>query len=202
MFTGIVEEMGIVRKTCHDGLDIKAHKVMQELELGESICVNGACLTVVAIGGTGFSVDLAEETQERTNLSSIHMGALVNLERAVVLGHRMGGHIVQGHVDGIGKILSMEPRENSMAICISASTGHMKYVVEKGFIAVDGISLTVTECDVSSFTVSVIPYTLRNTSLGQRQRNDTVNLEVDILSKYVERLLNLESNRRFESGRP
>ena len=163
--------------------------VTKKLELGESICVNGACLTIVSTEKTGFSVELAEETVHRTNLSSLRVGALVNLERAVALGHRMGGHIVQGHVDGIGRILSMEPKASSTVMNISASPGLTKYIVEKGFIAVDGISLTVTKCAVSSFTIAVIPYTLRHTSMGQRQLNDTVNLEVDILAKYVERLL-------------
>ena len=189
MFTGIVAEVGAVREIRSRGLTIEAERVLKGLCVGDSVCVNGACLTAVAVESNTFAVDLAEETLQRTNLGLLKAGDGMNLEGAVALGQPMGGHIVQGHVDGTGRVLELQPQDGSTVMRIAAPASVMRYVVEKGFIAVDGISLTVTGRDVSSFTVSVIPYTLQNTVLRYRRVEDVVNLEADILAKYVEQLL-------------
>lgn len=188
MFTGIVEEVGIVRAQSQSGLTVGAVAVLQGTRIGDSIAVNGVCLTVTTLGSGSFSVDVAPETLRRSNLGLLRPGAQVNLERALSLGGRLGGHLVQGHVDGTGKILSMTRKENSILVRIAAPMGVMRYVVEKGFIAVDGMSLTVSEYDRESFTISIIPFTFQNTNLANRRTGDMVNLEVDIIAKYVERL--------------
>ncbi|MBI2873415.1 MAG: riboflavin synthase [Chloroflexi bacterium] len=189
MFTGIVEEVGTVRAVRPNGLVIQARTVMDDLALGHSIAVNGACLTVVERTAETFAVDLSEETLRRTNLEALHPGSEVNLERALAAGQHMGGHIVQGHVDATGQLVSLTPEEASVVVRIQAPPQVMRYVVEKAFIAVDGISLTVTGHDSSSFAISVIPYTRQHTNLRSCQMGQLVNLEVDILAKYVERLL-------------
>ena len=188
MFTGIVEEIGIaigVRSGC---LTIRANKVAEDAKLGDSIAINGACLTVTSINKDSFSVDIMPETIRRTNLGRLHYGDLVNLERAMMADGRLGGHFVQGHVDDVGKVLSLLPEENAVIARISTPPHLTPYTVNKGFIAVDGVSLTVIHCDDSSFSVSLVPYTREHTVLGNRKPGAVVNIEVDIIAKYVERL--------------
>ena len=195
MFTGIVEEVGHVKSlemASEQGtarLTILAGLVLSDLKMGDSIAVNGACLTVVTLDGDSFGVDLAPETLRRTNLGSLGPGSGVDMERPLAVSDRLGGHIVQGHVDASGKVVSTTPEGDCVLMGFRAPKKLMHYIVEKGFVAVDGISLTVVKKRASSFTVSVIPYTLQNTVLNERRVGDSVNLEVDILAKYVETLL-------------
>ncbi len=188
MFTGIVEEIGTVAAVNSGGLTISASKVMDDLAEGGSVSINGACLTVRSRKESQFDVDVVPETLRRTNLGSLSAGGKVNLERPVAVGGRLDGHIVQGHVDGTGAIEAIESEGNALLVAIDAPPSVMRYVVEKGFIAVDGTSLTVVNCDSDRFTITVVPYTRDNTILGTRAAGDVVNLEVDILAKYVERL--------------
>lgn len=189
MFTGIVEEVGTV-SACQDyGLSVKAEKVTDDLRLGDSIAVNGTCLTVVEFDKSQFKVDLAPETLRRTSLGELAVGRRVNLERPLAVSDRLGGHIVQGHVDAAGRVMSIRPEGACFIFRIRTPKRLMPYVVEKGFIAVDGISLTVVNKGAASFTVSVIPYSLSNTNLEEKSVGHRVNLEVDILAKYVESLL-------------
>ena len=189
MFTGIVEEVGNVAHVSPNSMSVEASTVMPGLKLGDSIAINGACLTVVECGSSRFAVDLAPETMRRTALGALENGGPVNLERALAAGDRMGGHIVQGHVDGTGRVTSIRNDDDCIIIRIRAPKRLMPYIVEKGFVAIDGISLTVVKKGSSSFTLSVIPYTLRNTNLHRIRVGDRVNLEADILAKYVESLL-------------
>lgn len=190
MFTGIVEEVGKVKSASETVLNISARKVLEKTKLGDSIAVNGVCLTVTKLSADSFSVDLMPETMRRTNLGALRPGDKVNLERAMSLGDRIGGHLVQGHIDATGKIMSLTPEADAIIVRISAPANLMPYIVEKGFIAVDGISLTVTGRDSSSFKVSLVVFTQQNTGLGSKKAGEPVNLEVDILAKYVEQLLN------------
>jgi riboflavin synthase len=189
MFTGIVEELGVVGKISNNAMTVQASKVTEDLKLGDSIAVNGTCLTTVNFSRTEFSVDLSPETMRRTSLGQLSEGSPVNLERALLASDRMGGHIVQGHVDGTGRVLSSRVDGDSIIFRIRVPKRLNPYIVEKGFIAVDGISLTVVKRGASSFTLAVIPYTLKNTSLASVSIGDQVNLEADILAKYVESLL-------------
>ena len=176
-------------------LTIATQKILDGLKEGDSIAVNGACLTVVERTDHTFSVELSPETLRRTNLCLLKAGSGVNLERALALGDRLGGHIVQGHVDGTGKIASLTNEGGFIAARFTAPRRLARYIVEKGFIAVDGVSFTVVRLTSSSFTVAVIPYTYQNTVLGEKGPGDTVNLEVDILAKYVENLLHGRSRQ-------
>ena len=189
MFTGIVEEVGVVAKITDNGMTVLATKVTEDLKLGDSIAVNGTCLTAVSFDRTEFSVDLSPETVRRTSLGRLSVGGPVNLERALLASDRMGGHIVQGHVDGTGRIMSTKRDADSTIFRIRVPKRLNRYIVEKGFVAVDGISLTVVKIGASSFTLAVIPYTLKNTNLAALSVGDRVNLEADILAKYVESLL-------------
>jgi riboflavin synthase len=190
VFSGIVEEVGHVVSWKNPRLTVRARKVMEDLKVSESISVNGTCLTVVATTKETFTVDLSPETLRRTNLGVLKTGSGVNLERSLAVGGRMGGHIVQGHVDGTGRFLRSIPEGQEMwMMWFSAPERLMPYIVEKGFIAVDGISLTVVNREGTSFSIAVIPYTLNNTVLKERKPGDPVNIEVDILAKYVESLL-------------
>jgi riboflavin synthase len=188
MFTGIVEEIGIVRGISSGRLTIEAKKVLEDTKPGDSMAINGACLTVTSISKDNFSIDVMPETIRRTNLGRLHYGELVNLERAMLAEGRFGGHFVQGHVDDVGKVLSLQPEEEAVIARISAPAHLIPYMVNKGFIAVDGVSLTVIDCDDFSFSVSLVTYTREHTTLGNRKPGDIVNLEVDIIAKYVERL--------------
>lgn len=188
MFTGIVEEVGAVVRRSDTGLEIRAGGIMDDLAVSESVSVNGACLTVTGVAGGVFSVDTVPETLRRTNLGGLSAGDPVNLERSLRADGRFGGHVVQGHVDAVGAVASIEPEGESRIFRFDAPPSVMRYMVEKGFIAVDGASLTVVSCDSRSFSAAIIPYTWGNTVLGSRKVGDAVNLEADIMAKYVERL--------------
>jgi riboflavin synthase len=193
MFTGIVEELGEVvevrpqREAAR--LAVRGKIVTADAEYGDSIAVNGVCLTVAGSDGDVFTADVMKETLDRSALGVLQPGSRVNLERAVRADQRLGGHIVQGHVDGTGVLLSREPAEHWEVLRVSLPAELDRYVVEKGSIAVDGVSLTVTSVDTGGFAVSLIPTTLRGTTLGVKQPGDPVNLEVDVIAKYVEKLL-------------
>jgi len=188
MFTGIVEEIGKVKGVSPRRLNIEASKVIEGTKPGDSISISGACLTVTSISNNDFCVEVMPETIRRTNLGRLQFGDAVNLERAVPADGRFGGHFVQGHVDDVGKVLSVKPEEGAFIARISAPSYLMPYVVTKGFIAVDGVSLTVFDYDDFSFSVSLVGYTREHTTLGIIKPGDIVNLEVDIIAKYVDRL--------------
>ena len=197
MFTGIVEERGEVVSVLLQGdsaqLVIRAGLALEDAKLGDSICVNGVCLTVAELDGDSFTADVMAETLARTSLGSASIGSPFNLERAMPAHGRLGGHLVQGHVDGTGQILGIEPADHWTVVRVSLPSHLARYVAEKGSITVDGVSLTVVGVDDQSFTVSLIPTTLRETTLGERQIGDSVNLEIDVIAKYVERLLEARS---------
>ena len=188
MFTGIVEEIGIVKETSQNRLAFEAHKVLEGTKVGDSIAANGVCLTVVSLENRGFSVNVMPETLRCTNLGSLHYNDQVNLERALVLGGRLGGHLVLGHVDDTGEVMDVTSEETAHIMRISAPAKLMPYIVDKGFIAVDGVSLTVVDLDDFSFVVSLVAYTMEHTTLGRKRPGDVVNLETDIIAKYVEGL--------------
>ena len=189
MFTGIVEEVGTVKGVSRSGLRIAARTALEGTRVGDSIAINGTCLTVTEIGDGLFSVDVVPETWRRTNLEALGSGDPVNLERPLAFGGRMGGHFVQGHVDGTGRIAQIAAEGDGVMMRLQSDPSILRYIVEKGFIAIDGISLTVVDCDEDSFSVALIPSTLANTNFRARKIGDTVNLEVDILAKYVKRFL-------------
>jgi riboflavin synthase len=209
VFTGIVEEVGtvVVREELGRGragestaavLRIRAATVLEDVKLGDSIAVNGVCLTVTAVDGDVWSTDVMAETLRRSSLGAVASGAGVNLERAVTAHTRLGGHMVQGHVDGVGRIVSRTPSEHWEVVRIALPGDLARYVVEKGSITVDGVSLTVSAVSAADdddpwFEVSLIPTTLRDTTLGARAPGEPVNLEVDVIAKYVERLLGSRS---------
>jgi riboflavin synthase len=193
MFTGIVEELGTVDSLKDQGdairLTVRGPLVTSDAGPGDSISVNGCCLTVAARDHESFTADVMHETLAKTSLGALQPGARVNLERAVTPTTRLGGHIVQGHVDGTGSVVRRTPSEHWEVVEISLPTGLGRYLVEKGSITVDGISLTVVDVSNESFTVSLIPETLARTTLGEKQAGDLVNLEVDVIAKYVEKLV-------------
>lgn len=193
MFTGIVEELGEVtaveRLADSSRFRVRGPLVTSDAGHGDSIAVNGVCLTVVETADGEFTADVMAETLARSGLGALDVGSRVNLERPMALGARLGGHLVQGHVDGTGTVLERVPGERWEIVRISLPAPLARYVVEKGSITVDGISLTVVEAAADSFTVSLIPATLALTTLGTKQPGEPVNLEVDVLAKYVERLL-------------
>jgi len=193
VFTGIIEEVGKVISAQAGNLVIAASDVLPEMEPGGSIAVNGVCLTVTNFDTSSFSVDIMLETLKRTNLGLLHAGDRVNLERPLAIGGRLGGHLIQGHVDGTGRVASIRWQGGAMLIWFEAAPEVVRYIVEKGFVAVDGISLTIVTKDTSSFQVSVVDYTGEHTTLGSRQVGDMVNLEVDIIAKYVEQLSQVHS---------
>ena len=200
MFTGIIEEIGTVKEV-RDGhrsavVTISAEKVLSGTSIGDSIAVNGVCLTVIAMGDDSFSADATPETISRSSLGQMHRGSRVNLERAMAADGRFGGHIVMGHIDGIGKVSRVIKDDNSVLLSIEAPPAFMRYIVEKGSIAIDGISLTVAEVWESGFTVSVIPHTASATTIGWMVAGTTVNLETDIIGKYAERFLMPEKRSR------
>ncbi|HTL84142.1 MAG TPA: riboflavin synthase [Acidimicrobiia bacterium] len=194
MFTGIVEELGAVRRvTPNEGgarLEIEAKEVLSDVTLGASIAVNGCCLTVVDFGDRWWAADAVIETLQRTNLGTLRAGDGVNLERPVRLADRLGGHLVQGHVDAVGTVRERAPQpDGSVMMRFDAPADVLRYVVHKGSITVDGISLTVAAVHADGFSIAVIPHTQAVTTLGGRAPGETVNLEVDLIAKYVERLL-------------
>lgn len=193
MFTGIIEELGAVRSLSARGdsaqLTVVARKVLSDVHPGDSIAVNGVCLTVVSFSAQEFTADVMPETLRKTNLFQLKTGHAVNLERALALGGRLGGHLVSGHVDGVGKIREKRSEGNAVLIHISEPPEVLRFVVLKGSIAVDGVSLTVAGLSYDSFSVSIIPHTASETTLGHKAVGDPVNLENDLIGKYVERLL-------------
>ena len=193
MFTGIIEEVGTIRSLDMGGssgsIAIKAAKVLEHTKIGDSIAVNGVCLTVTRLSSDGFWADVMAETVRRSSLGQLSTGDKVNLERAMAADGRFGGHIVSGHIDGTGRVESLVREENAVWVTISAGRNLLKYIVEKGSIAIDGISLTVAYVDDSVFKVSIIPHTGEETTLLKRQPGDRVNLETDIVGKYVEKLM-------------
>jgi len=192
MFTGLVQGIGSVAdiERSRDGARVTiATPLVAELAAGDSISINGVCLTAVELHGDSFAADAMNETLARTSLGDLVAGAGVNLELPLRAGDRLGGHVVQGHVDGLGEVTGQEDDGFARRIRIGAPADVLRYVVEKGSIAVDGVSLTVTEVDERSFTVSLIPETLQRTNLGQLEAGSRVNLEVDVLAKYVEKLM-------------
>lgn len=193
MFTGIVEETGKIREATTDYLTIAAAKVLEGTEPGDSINVNGACLTVKRLMKDTFMVDLMPETRRRTNLGGLRYGDEVNLERAMPAGGRFGGHLVQGHIDGTGRVMSIIPEEKAKLLTVSVPPELVRYIVPKGFIAVDGVSLTVVNCVDASFTVSLVAFTMEHTTLALKRPGDIVNIEVDIIGKYVEKFVSGKS---------
>lgn len=193
MFTGIVEELGEIREIHREAdsitLTIRASTVLDDVHHGDSIAVNGVCLTVVEFGDDFFTADLMQETLDRSSLGQVEVGSKVNLERATAVGQRLGGHIVQGHIDGTGEVISRMPGERWEVVRISLPEQLAKYVVEKGSIAVDGTSLTVSAVGEGFFEVSLIPTTLSDSVIGSAPVGTKVNLEVDVLAKYVEKML-------------
>jgi riboflavin synthase len=188
MFTGIVEEIGIVKETSQDRLAFEAYNVLEGMKVGDSIAANGVCLTVISLENHGFGVNVMPETLRCTNLGRLHYKDQVNLERALVLGERLGGHLVLGHVDDTGEVMDITTEETAHLMRISAPARLMPYIVDKGFITVDGVSLTIVDFDDFSFVVSLVAYTMEHTTLGRKSPGNAVNLEADIIAKYVENL--------------
>lgn len=194
MFTGIVEEIGII-KAIQKGkrsstLQVKAEKVLSDVKIGDSIAVNGVCLTVTTFGGGIFSADVMPETMDKSNLGLLAVGSKVNLERALRLGDRLGGHMVSGHIDGVGSIVNKETDDNAIWISIECSKPLLKYIINKGSIGIDGVSLTVAYVDDKKFKVSIIPHTQDETTLCSKKLGTKVNLENDITAKYIEKFIN------------
>lgn len=204
MFTGIVEEIGTIRKMRPGPhsmiLEIGADTVLDGTRVGDSIAVNGICLTVTSRNPGSFTVDVMHETLDRSSLSRMTSGSRVNLERAMRAGGRFGGHIVSGHIDSTGQIIGIQKDDNAVWFQIQADPEVMRYVVEKGSIAIDGISLTVAKVQEDSFSVSIIPHTISQTILGERKTGDLVNLETDIIGKYVEKMLTRPAAQKKDSG--
>ena len=193
MFTGIVEELGTIRSIRRGAasavLSIGAEAVLSDLRIGDSVAVNGVCLTATGVDGSGFTADVMHETLQRSSLGALGPGSRVNLERAMAADGRFGGHIVSGHIDGTGTIAERRRDDNAVWYTVSAPPALLRYIVEKGSIAIDGISLTVASVEADRFSVSVIPHTAAVTVLGRKRPGDMVNLETDIIGKYVEKLL-------------
>lgn len=197
MFTGIIEEVGKI-KNIQGGtnykLTIGASKILEDIHLGDSIAVNGICLTVISWDNGSFTVDVMRETLERTSLHRLRAGSFVNLERALAVNGRFGGHIVSGHIDGTGEIVNIRRDANAVWYKIKTSEKILEFIIEKGSIAIDGVSLTVAKVDRSAFYVSVIPHTLENTILLRKKTGDIVNLENDIVGKYIKSFTDKNSN--------
>ncbi|MDO4555616.1 MAG: riboflavin synthase [Lachnospiraceae bacterium] len=206
MFTGIIEEIGTIKAIENSGgncrLSIYAPKILEGTKLGDSIAVNGICLTASSIKGSVFQADVMGETLRRTSLGKLSNGSRVNLERALTLNARLGGHIVSGHIDGTGTIQSVKKEGNAFWYKISTGKEILKYMIEKGSITIDGISLTVALVESDSFLVSIIPHTRQETILGEKKEGDLVNLENDLIGKYVERLMQFqeEENTKEQSA--
>lgn len=206
MFTGLVAELGTVQNLARQGnsyhLTVAARKVLENLKIGDSVAVNGCCLTVVRMDDNGFTADVMPETVRLTNIGGLATGSKVNLERTLRLCDGLDGHIVSGHVEGLGTIIGQRPEGIAVVTTIGCGSDLLKYIIKKGSIAIDGISLTVTEVTESSFSVSLIPHTANMTTLGFKKVGDKVNLETDIIGKYVERMLgfNQPKEQKAEKG--
>jgi len=198
MFTGIVEEMGATKSLNRSLMGARAtflaSTVLQDLQVGESISVSGTCLTVIEVGSQDFAVELSTETLQVTTLGSLNVGSPVNLERAMPLHARMGGHLVTGHVDGVGVIHHRHQDGNATYLTIEAAEDILRYCIRKGSVTVDGISLTINEVSGKTFSVAIIPHTAQVTTIGLKQAGDRVNLETDLVGKYVERLLQMSGH--------
>ncbi|WP_314625547.1 riboflavin synthase [uncultured Selenomonas sp.] len=188
MFTGIIEEVGRLERLAGGEIAIRAKKVLEDVALGDSIAVNGICLTVTRFDEAHFTADVMPETIRRTSLAELRRGSRVNLERALTLKSRLGGHIVSGHIDGAGTIAAMKEEGNAILLTVRASDSVLRYIVEKGSVALDGISLTVARVGAADFTVSLIPHTREITNLREKSVGSRLNIETDILGKYVEKL--------------
>jgi riboflavin synthase len=203
LFTGIIEEIGVLRgiKRGSDSaqLVIEAAKVLEDSRIGDSIAVNGVCLTAVSFEQGLFTADVMSETLAKSNLGLLRSGDRVNLERALRLGDRLGGHLVSGHIDGVGTITGLAKKDIATLVTVSAPREIMRYMIKKGSVAIDGTSLTIVDVETGSFQVSLIPHTAKATVLGQKKEGDTVNLEADIIGKYVEKLLAPKEEMRQES---
>ncbi len=199
MFTGIIEEIGriqTVRKgAASSSISVLAKKVMEDVHIGDSIAVNGVCLTVTSFSQGGFTADVMHETVNRSSLGSLQTGSPVNLERAMPSNGRFGGHIVSGHIDGTGTVSAIQKDDNAVWYTIKTAPGILRYIVEKGSVAIDGISLTVAAVERDCFSVSIIPHTASITTLSNRRVGDTVNLENDCIGKYVERLMGIQQSK-------
>lgn len=197
MFTGIIEEIGIVKSIKSKVITIEANKIFDDLKLGDSVAVNGTCLTVSSFEGKAspkiFNADITSETLSRTNLGDLKSGFKVNLERALTLNGRLGGHIVSGHIDGVGIIKNISKNAEDIELTIEVPPNLIKYIIEKGSVAVDGISLTVAKVNKNYFSVAIIPHTLKETILYYKKAGDKVNIENDIIGKYVEKLLSFNN---------
>ena len=200
MFTGIVEEIGkiqnVKKNVKSSVLTIEGNKIFEDINIGDSISVNGVCLTVTTFSNNTFTADVMNETISRSSLGQLKNGSSVNLERAISANGRFGGHIVSGHIDGIGKIIKIEKDDNSIWYTIAVKDNLMKYIVEKGSIAIDGISLTIAKVAVNDFSISIIPHTVQETILSHRSVGDIVNIENDVIGKYVEKLITCEKNKK------
>ena len=199
MFTGIIEEVGVISKIKSNSLVIKAVKVLEGTKLGDSIAVNGVCLTVVHLGNDEFEADVMPETKRCSNLSNVKLGDRVNLERAMAADGRFGGHIVSGHIDGEGSILEIKEEDNALWYAVSAKEEILKYVVRKGSVTIDGISLTVAKVEKDCFYVSIIPHTRKETNLGNKKTGDSVNIECDMVGKYIERFISFQDSKKESS---
>jgi riboflavin synthase len=199
MFTGIIEEIGRIKSVKRGGhtvvLEIEAQKVLEDTRIGDSIATNGVCLTVTAMENNSFSADVMPETMSRSNLGELRPGDRVNLERALCLNSRLGGHLVAGHVDGTGRLVSKEQDENAIWLTIAASDEVLRYIIEKGSITIDGVSLTIAYVDEQVFKVSIIPHTQEETTLTAKRIGAVLNLENDMIAKYVEKLMGGEKKR-------
>lgn len=204
MFTGIIEEIGIIKNVKKDNkssiITIQGKKIFEDINIGDSISVNGVCLTVTTFSNEIFTADVMNETLSRSSLGSLKNGSYVNLERAMPASGRFGGHIVSGHIDGTGKVIKIERDNNAIWYTVTVENSLMKYIVEKGSIAIDGISLTVAKVNENSFSVSIIPHTSQETILSHRLVGDIVNIENDVIGKYVEKLITFEKNKKDESN--
>ncbi|MSQ31853.1 MAG: riboflavin synthase [Dehalococcoidia bacterium] len=188
MFTGIIEETGKTISIGSGKLSVEADRVLEGLALGDSVAINGACLTVTSIKRKELTFNMVPETLKRTSLGSLKKGSIINLERALQPTSRMGGHMVQGHVEGVVVLTDVELQKLGKKLWFKPSAKLMRYIVEKGFVCLDGISLTVVDCRKDEFSVALIPYTLKNTNLGSKNLGDKINIETDIFARYVEKL--------------
>ena len=207
MFTGIIEEIGRLKNLSGGRIEIFCEKILSDMKIGDSISTNGICLTVTDFAENFFAADVMPETFRKTSLSEISAGGIVNLERAMKVGDRLDGHIVSGHIDGVGKILSMRHEGNAIFINISAENSLLKQIAAKGSVALDGISLTVVDSDSENFSVSMIPHTREVTNFKFKRAGSLVNIETDILAKYIDRLINFKNSPQtltkdflFENG--
>ena len=206
MFTGIIEETGQLKNFDGGKIEISCTKILSDIKIGDSIATNGVCLTVTDFGENFFSADVMPETLRKTSLSDLNSSGIVNLERALKVGDRLGGHIVSGHIDGVGKILNIRPEGNAIFITLTAEKNLLKQIAAKGSVALDGISLTVVDATEENFSVSMIPHTREVTNFKFKRVGSLINIETDVLAKYIERLMNFKTENiltrdfLFENG--